>query len=641
MTQDADSLLAGCGLPQAWAGERQWRVLATGFGQGLNFLLTWAAWRADPQRPQQLHYVACQTWPVSAQDLLRATPAQPELQALAAQLARQLWGLTPGVHRLLLDGGRVQLSLYIGDAQSLLRQQRPQADSVYLDGYLLWNLETIKTVARCCRTGTRLAASSVASDMRQKFQQWLQQCGFVLEKFPDADIQINQLQARFAPHWQPRRAPPALPEVAFFTHQRQAAHGAQPPQAVIVGAGLAGASVAYSLARRGWQVTVLDAAQSPAAGASGLPAGLFAPHVSADDNLQSRLSRAGLRLLLQQLEHLGADAKGQWWDHCGVLEQRPQAPTTHAKNTAKNTDNNTAAQDWSRPATPAQLHASGQAAASAALWHMAAGWVSPSAWVRRLLAQPGIRWQGNSPVASVRAVPAPATDSPAERQQWQVLDAHGQRLGQGDLVVLCASLASAPLAGLDWPLQALRGQVSWGWRQVGDAPQGWPAQPVNGHGNLVPAVPMPGELAQQLGAQEGVADIWVMGSTFERDCTALPPRPEDIAAGHRSNYAKLQQLQPRLAQALQARFADAVCTSTPLQHWAGVRCAAPDRLPIVGPLPQTAPGLWVSSAMGARGLSLSMLCAELLAARLHDEPLPLDTALAKAISSERMGAGPL
>ena len=40
---------------------------------------------------------------------------------------------------------------------------------------------------------------------------------------------------------------------------------------------------------------VLDAALHPAAGASGLPAGLLVPHLSPADGLLSRLSRAGVR----------------------------------------------------------------------------------------------------------------------------------------------------------------------------------------------------------------------------------------------------------------------------------------------------------------------------------------------------------
>ncbi|MBS0610028.1 MAG: FAD-dependent cmnm(5)s(2)U34 oxidoreductase, partial [Proteobacteria bacterium] len=72
MAQARDVFLHGCGLPQAWAGAQQWRILETGFGFGLNFLTTWAAWRAAPQRPRLLHFVSLEAWPVSAGDLLRA-----------------------------------------------------------------------------------------------------------------------------------------------------------------------------------------------------------------------------------------------------------------------------------------------------------------------------------------------------------------------------------------------------------------------------------------------------------------------------------------------------------------------------------------------------------------------------------------
>ena len=47
------------------------------------------------------------------------------------------------------------------------------------------------------------------------------------------------------------------------------------------------------------------------------------------------------------------------------------------------------------------------------------------------------------------------------------------------------------------------------------------------------------------------------------------------------------------------------------------------------------PSLWLVSALGARGLSLAVLCAELLAARVHQEPLPIEVALAQAINIDR------
>ena len=172
--------LAGCGLPAAWAGQTQWLILETGFGLGLNFLATLQAWRADPQRPQRLHFVSIEAFPVARDDLLRAAAAYPELAALAEELAAQWWGLLPGLHRFAFDHGRVLLTLCIGDVQPMLRAQHFEADSIFLDGFSparnpqMWSLDTLKGVARFTRRGTRIATWSIARALRDA----LTQCGF-------------------------------------------------------------------------------------------------------------------------------------------------------------------------------------------------------------------------------------------------------------------------------------------------------------------------------------------------------------------------------------------------------------------------------------------------------------------------------
>jgi tRNA 5-methylaminomethyl-2-thiouridine biosynthesis bifunctional protein len=50
--------LGGNGLPERWRDRGRFTILENGFGTGLNFLATWAAWRADPDRPGRLHYLA-------------------------------------------------------------------------------------------------------------------------------------------------------------------------------------------------------------------------------------------------------------------------------------------------------------------------------------------------------------------------------------------------------------------------------------------------------------------------------------------------------------------------------------------------------------------------------------------------------
>ncbi|HXZ52689.1 MAG TPA: tRNA (5-methylaminomethyl-2-thiouridine)(34)-methyltransferase MnmD, partial [Burkholderiales bacterium] len=127
--------LAGNGLPGRWAGRRVFTVLEAGFGLGLNFLATWAAWRTDPQRCARLHYVSVEKHPFRGNDLARLHARYAELAPLAAEL-RAAWPLlVPGLHRLEFDSGRMVLTLAFADLAEALPQLRLAADAIYLDGF--------------------------------------------------------------------------------------------------------------------------------------------------------------------------------------------------------------------------------------------------------------------------------------------------------------------------------------------------------------------------------------------------------------------------------------------------------------------------------------------------------------------------
>jgi tRNA 5-methylaminomethyl-2-thiouridine biosynthesis bifunctional protein len=110
---------------------------------------------------------------------------------------------------------------------------------------------------------------------------------------------------------------------------------------------LSGSAVAHSLAQRGWAVTVIDQGTAEGAGASGLPAGLAAPHVSPDDNVLSRITRAGVRATLQRAQDLLQPDTD--WALSGVLEHNlagkrrlPKRPNPNtADNAADNAPGNT------------------------------------------------------------------------------------------------------------------------------------------------------------------------------------------------------------------------------------------------------------------------------------------------------------
>ncbi len=602
--------LQGCGLPAAWAGQSQWRVLETGFGLGLNFLATWLAWKNDPQRPRLLHFVSTEACPVSAADLFSKAADHPDLLPLAVQLCAQWHGLLPGLHRLAFERSQVLLTICIGDAKALLKEQSFEADTVFLsdvnspDQARIFDPHLLKAIARCCRRGSRLAGSTATRGLTDG----LTQSGFKirqtldLEAQPDADP--AHLQAVFNPPWEPKKAAePYQPKPR------------SPARCIVIGAGLAGAACAASLARRGWQVTVLDTNTGAASGASALPVGLLAPHMSPDDSLLSRMSRHGLRATWQVAKSqllAGVD-----WQASGVLQRRFDASGGLPMHWPE------AGEHWSRWAGFEELHAletaTGSVAQSAlnpetpALWHAAGGWIKPKRLVEALLATPGIRARYSVNVAGLTYTSRASQDG-----CWQVLDADQNCIAEAELVVLAAGFESAGLTntGANLPLQAIRGQVAWG--PVTDASV-MPPFPVNGHGSFVPAFPGDDENKH-----------WLMGATFQRGNNSTSVNAADQTA----IYGRLQQLLPRTAEALKTSF-DAGQTPQ-IQAWAGVRCVSPDRLPLVGPLNDAAqPGLYACTALGSRGLSFAVLCGELLAAWLHAEPLPIEKRLARSLLASR------
>ena len=579
----APDWLSDFDIPRRWAGQQQFTLLDVSHCDWNEFLKLWQAWRADLHRPRLLHHATIIAPSVKRVLPQSFEPQSPGLEPLGACLEAALWGLLPGFHRLAFDDGQVLLTVCIGDVPAMLRQHMFAADAVWMDFDAPGapsGIHALKALAACCRPGTQLVAQHPSATIEQQ----LMQCGF------EGAAAAQRWRGEFNPKWRVKSNRSVAPST--------------PGQCLVVGAGLAGAAAAASLARRGWRVTVLDAAAAPASGASGLPAGILAPHISPDDNLLSRLSRAGTRITLQHAERLLA--KGVDWSPTGVLERcftRPRRlPTAWLGDDAVGA----AAQHWVRPASVAQLSDCALAPDGdhAALWHARAGWIKPAQLVGAWLDTADVHWRGHSAVTGLSR----------NGQRWEAFGASGELMATADLVVLAAGIETAALLpSLRCPplaLQAIRGQVSWATHAADSARQ-CPVFPVNGHGHLLANLPLDVDDSQR---------AWLIGSSFERDSTTMARQLVD----DEHNLRRLRALLPHCADLL---------TPTPseLRAWAGVRCATPTRLPAVGPVPN-ADGVWVCTGMGSRGLTFAGLCGELLAAQLHGEPWPVERRLADALA---------
>ncbi|UXY14276.1 bifunctional tRNA (5-methylaminomethyl-2-thiouridine)(34)-methyltransferase MnmD/FAD-dependent 5-carboxymethylaminomethyl-2-thiouridine(34) oxidoreductase MnmC [Chitiniphilus purpureus] len=574
--------LAGNDLPQAWRGRTLFTIIETGFGQGLNFLATWQAWRADPARSTRLHFVSVELHPFSRDDLALLHARYPELAPLATELRAQWPALTQGMHRLWLDDGRVVLTLGFGDAAHLLPQIEARVDAIYLDGFApaknpgLWQVPLFKALWRLSHADTTLASYTVAGAVRRG----LTEAGFAVDKVAGFGGKRQMLRGGTA------------------RSLRHAASGPGERSALVIGAGLAGSGVAERLAARGWQVTVFDGAVAPASGASGNHAGLMHPSYSRDDNLLARLTRAGCAATRHQLAALAAHGLVVPHRHGGILQLAKHAGQAEAMAQIASAGN------WPQlafldPGDPAALPGSSR---WGGWWFADGATISPSALCRANLVR-------HPELVTVRTT-AMVASLAATAQGWEARDADGAILGCAAVAILANATAARLLTQAEGLPLADAPRVA---TVVADDPA-LPVHALAGDAYLTAAL-----------------DGWRVAGAA--------PLANGLAQAQADNLASLAAILPHAAP-LEAHVCQSRACARP---GAPDRLPLIGQLPLprqdgaCHQLRQIArqPGLYGVLAFGSRGLSWTMLAGELLASQLEGEPLPLARALVEAVDPAR------
>ncbi len=590
--------IAGNGLPHRWAHARVFTVLETGFGFGLNFLATWSQWRADPARCERLHFVSIEKHPFERAALAALHQRYAEFAPLARQLQDAWPPLVGGMHRLHFEDERLMLTLVFADVADVVPRLRLRADAIYLDGFAprlnqdMWSPRLLQRLARLARPGATIATYSSAALVRDG----LQAAGFVVEKRAGFGRKRDMLRGSYAP----RQPQPAA-----------SAPGSR--HAIVIGAGIAGAAISERLARRGWNIDLIESRVMPAAQAAPRYAGVFHPHVSRDDCILSCATRNGFLYALRHWLALEQSGQALHWARCGVL-QLPGDPEREARMIAS-----IAAQGF--PAEFARYLERGEAEvlagcalAGGGCWFSGGGWIRPLSLVAAQLAAAGAALRAHFGLRVERIARSGGL--------WQALAADGGVIAAAPVLVLANSNDMTRLAPVAQPLQQIRGQVSY----VPAAGLAAPRIVLAGAGYVLPAF-------------DGMV---ISGSTYDRGNDDTEPQLQ----GHESNLARLAQLLP------QAQIA---ADAAQLEGAVGFRCAAPDHLPLVGALPDVdaarlrglnlsgaqladlprRAGLYCATAYASRGLVWAALAGELLASQIENEPLPLEGDLADALDPGR------
>ncbi|MEO8805641.1 MAG: FAD-dependent 5-carboxymethylaminomethyl-2-thiouridine(34) oxidoreductase MnmC [Burkholderiaceae bacterium] len=592
-------------LATRWQGRDRFVVLATGFGTGDVFLATWDAWRRDPQRCDSLCFIAIEPTPATHGELANAHTGSSLAHLVEPMLAA--WPpLTPDLHRLDFEHGKLQLLLAVGDANTWLPELVAAVDAFFIDTTSTTTNGTRDL--RFCKALGRLAtpeATLEAGIDAPSFRAGLATAGFEVQSAPGIT------RARYAPTFQPRR--PVGRAVASPANDRRV---------LIVGAGLAGCAAASALAEFGWHSTLIERRDGLAKEGSGNPAGLFHGIVNAQDGLHARFNRAAA-LSASAAVQAAISVHAVQGSAAGLLRLETVMPHAQMQQVLHT---------LALPTTYVQAVSAAEAGTLCdmplphpAWFYPGGGWVQPaalaSAYVKRAAGHSTLR--GGVEVQALRF----------SAGQWQVLDAQGRVIDAAPALLLANAGEALRLLGAHgWPIEKLRGQISIA-PTTAFGPPGSPGRtrlPVAGAGYLLP----------------DVNGHVMFGATVQ-------PLDDDASvreADHRSNLTQLERL---------TGHASALDPST-LDGRTAWRWSSRDRLPVIGAVPvmpgmdfgqalltaphrptdqprfvPRIPGLFVFTALGSRGITWSALGGQVVASAITGAPAPLGASLLDAIDPAR------
>ena len=281
-------------------------VLAeTGFGTGLNFLLALDLWLKSrtengSQTSGTLHYFSLEKYPLSRQALTKVFDHYNPFPELAQHLLNLYPDPLSGQYFINFEqlGIPARLYLFFSDASNALEQLECypanshekkstvglKVDAWFLDGFAprendeMWNSDIFSTIASLSKPGTTAATFTVAGSVKRG----LKNAGFDINKRPGFGKKREMLTATFKQSLVER---PTKPHAnAFF---RLPNRKTRPRSIAIVGAGIAGCSIANRLAKEGIRIDLYESNKHLASEASGNTVAALHPRTAKQRGIHS------------------------------------------------------------------------------------------------------------------------------------------------------------------------------------------------------------------------------------------------------------------------------------------------------------------------------------------------------------------
>ena len=559
--------IEGNNLKQRLLNSQHFTISELGFGSGLNFLLTWKLFNKANAGKGYLDYISIEGFPLNKNLIRKVHSKFPELSKYSNQLLNSLPPLWSGIHRIHLNDDKIRLTLVYEEVFEALQKSTFQSDAWFLDGFNpktnkeMWDAKVLSEVFRLTKPSGTFSTFSSAGQVRRD----LEKVGFKVKKIDGFGYKK---------------------EMTIGKKCGEKKSNITQMNCLVIGGGIAGVSIAYSLKNRVINPCIIEKENGLAYGASGNLAAIQYPRLTSVNTPAGRLSLSCYRYSRNLARQFGV-----------ALEDKSIILGLPAREKIK--QNKLLSQGWPEDLIRKlreedELEMTNSKIGIDGIVHDFGGTIKPVEFVHKLISDNVERILGNEIIEIIRSI-----------NGWSVKLSNNNIIHADTLILACSEGLRKLKQTSVFNLQYTQGQITYLENKI---LKNIPKTNFSFSGYVTPPV----------------ENKITIGATFEKNAIK-----RDFISKE-ANQTNLKNIPDAISKRL---FGLNKIDLNNLDGRVSMRVSTFDRMPMMGQIEEN---LYILSALGARGMIMAPLLGDALASIILGQPCGLDQEVVKACDPNRV-----